>query len=92
MVDKEVFLEILLKKVKKLPLGHYLDIRTYKRNRSILVIKEKEGLFKVIERGFRQEEFQVSFEELKKLFKKLLKIEFPRSHKIRIYNKGKYLC
>jgi len=27
---------------------------------------------------------------LKKIFKKLLKIEFPRSHKIRVYSMGEY--
>jgi len=31
---------------------------------------------------------KVPFKELKKIFKKLLKIEFPCSHKIRVYNMG----
>lgn len=90
MVDKDVFLKVILKKAEKLPLGHYLDIRTYKRNRSVLLIREEEDLFRIIENGFYQNEFRVTFKELKKIFKKLLKIEFPRSHKIRIYNMGKY--
>ena len=33
---------------------------------------------------------KVPFKELKKIFKKLLKIEFPRSHKIRVYHMGEY--
>jgi len=33
---------------------------------------------------------KVPFKELKKIFKKLLKIEFPCSHKIRVYNMGGY--
>ena len=90
MIDKEVFLKFILKKVEKLPVGHYLDIRTYKRNRSVLLIKEGEDFFKIIENGFYQNEFKSSFKELKKVFKKLLKTEFPRSHKIRVYNMGEY--
>jgi CRISPR/Cas system-associated endoribonuclease Cas2 len=90
MVDKDVFLKVIVKKAEALPLGHYLDIRTYKRNRSVLLIREEEDLFRVIENGFYQNEFKVTFKELRKLFKKLLKIEFPRSHKIRIYNMGEY--
>lgn len=90
MIDKEVFLRFIIQKAEKLPVGHYLDIRTYKRNRSVLLIKEGENFFRIIENGFYQNEFKSSFKELKKIFKKLLKIEFPRSHKIRVYNMGEY--
>jgi len=90
MIDKEVFLRFIIQKAEKLPVGHYLDIRTYKRNRSVLLIKEDEDFFRIIENGFYQNEFKSSFKELKKIFKKLLKIEFPRSHKIRVYSMGEY--
>jgi len=33
---------------------------------------------------------KVPFKELKKIFKKLLKIEFSCSHKIRVYSMGEY--
>jgi len=44
----------------------------------------------VIEDGFFKEEFRVDSTKLKKLFKTILKREFPRSHKIRLYTMGKY--
>jgi|GEM_PF-2462996 len=47
MIDKSVFIKVLMEKVKKLPVGHYLDIRSYKRNRTVLVIKENYDLFLV---------------------------------------------
>lgn len=91
MIDKDVFIQVLIKKAKALPVGHYLDIRPYKRNRSVLLIKKTEDLFKIIENGFYKDEFEVSFKDLKKIFKKILRLEFPRSHKIRVYNMGKYM-
>ncbi len=91
MIDKDIFIQVLLKKAKSLPVGHYLDIRPYKRNRSVLLIKKTEDSFRIVENGFYKDEFDVDFKDLKKVFKKILRLEFPRSHKIRIYNMGKYL-
>ena len=90
MIDKDIFIQVLLKKAKDLPVGDYLDIRTYKRNRSVLLIREGEDSYRIIENGFSKDEFTASFNDLKRIFKRLLRIEFPRSHKIRIYRKGKY--
>ena len=73
MIDKEVFLRFIIQKAEKLPVGHYLDIRTYKRNRSVLLIKEGENFFRIIKNGFYQNEFKSSFKELKKIFKKTFK-------------------
>ncbi len=90
MIDKDVFLKVILKKAEKLPVGHYLDIRTYKRNRYVLLIKIASEKFKIVENGFYQNEYFTDLKDLKKIFKKLLKLEFPRSHKIRIYNMGEF--
>ncbi|GAW92548.1 hypothetical protein [Calderihabitans maritimus] len=90
MIDKDIFIKVLIERVKKLPVGHYLDIRSYKRNRTVLVVKEDHDSFLVIEDGFFKEEFHVNLAKLKKLFKVILKKEFPRSHKIRLYTMGKY--
>jgi hypothetical protein len=90
MINKEAFLKVILKKAEKLPTGHYLDIRTYKRNRYVLLIKISPESFKIIEEGFYKKEYQAEFKNLRKILKKLLKLEFPRSHKIRIYNMGEY--
>ncbi|SMP03706.1 hypothetical protein SAMN06265339_0138 [Desulfurobacterium pacificum] len=90
MIDKSVFLKTLMERAKKLPIGHYLDIRTYKRNRSVLLIREGEDSYRIVENGFYQYEFKSTYKELKRLFKKILKREFPRSHKIRLYNMGEF--
>jgi hypothetical protein len=88
MLDKATALPALLRKLDKLPRGHALDLRTYKRNRSVLVRRVGEDDFAVAEDGFHREDFRVPFSGLKKLLKTLLKREFPRSTKIRVYDLG----
>lgn len=90
MIDKNIFIKTLIEKAKKLPIGHYLDIRSYKRNRTVLLIKEEDDLFLVIEDGFFKEEFRANLANLQKLFKTIIRKEFPNSHKIRIYTMGEY--
>ncbi len=88
MIHKEVFIKTLLEKAEKLTVGHYLDIRSYKRDRIIYFIRKEEDRYHVIENGFYKDEFQVAFSEIRSLFKKILKKEFPRSHRIRLYTMG----
>lgn len=90
MIDKDKFLQFILEKSEKLSIGDYLDIRTYKRNRGLYFIKNWEDKFYIIENWYYQEEFEINKKDLKKTFKKLLKKEFPRSNKIRVYEMGKY--
>lgn len=91
MIDKANIIPAVLERLKSLPPGHYLDVRTYKRNRYVLFIRNGEDDFLVIENGFFQQRFEnVSLKKIKKLFKTLLKKEFPRSTKIRVYNMGRY--
>jgi hypothetical protein len=85
MIDKTKIIDTVCERIGKLPLGHYLDLKTYKRNRSIIIAKiDEEDLF-VIENGYFKERFRIKPEKLKKLLKTLVSKEFPRSHKIRLY-------
>jgi hypothetical protein len=88
MLDMASALPALLRRLDTLPLGHALDLRTYKRNRSVFVRRTGADVFDVAENGFRREDFSVPFSGLKKLLKTLLKREFPRSTKIRVYYLG----
>lgn len=86
MIDKSSAIEAVLRKLKKISVGRGLDLRTYKRDRSVVIIRTEEDLFSVIESGFEEERFSSDFKGLKKILKKLLKREFPRSNKIRVYD------
>ena len=85
MIDKSKIIETVHERLKSLPTGHYLDLRTYKRNRSIIIAKMGEDDLLVIENGYFKERFRLRPEKLKKLLKTLLRKEFPRSRKIRLY-------
>ena len=83
-------IETVTERLEKLPIGHYLDVRTYKRNRSVLIVKMSEDDLLIIEDGFFKERFYIKTEKLKKLLAALLRKEFLRSHKIRVYVMGKF--
>jgi hypothetical protein len=91
MIDKEKILDTVTERLKNLPVGHYLDLRTYKRNRSVIIVKQSENNLLIIEDGFFRERFQINSEKLKKLLTTLLRKEFPRSHKIRLYVMGTFI-
>jgi len=91
MIDKTKIIDTVCKKLEKLPLGHYLDLKTYKRNRTVIIAKIEENRLLVIANGYFKDRFLIKPEKLKKLLKTLLKKEFPRSNKIRLYVMGKFL-
>lgn len=90
MIDKTNIIPTVLARLDKLPVGHALDLRTYKRNRSVVIHKISEQELTVIEDGFGQETFDISPDKLPKLLKTLLRREFPRSTKVRLYDLGPY--
>ena len=90
MIAKTAIITTVLERLKNLPIDHYLDLRTYKRNRSVIIVKKCEDNFLVIEDGYQHEQFLVQRGKIKKLLKNLLKKEFPRSRKVRLYTMGEY--
>ena len=90
MISKTQIIATVLKRLKTLQVHHYLDLRTYKRNRSVIIVKKSEDNFFLIEDGYFQDEFTVEFGKVRKVLRGLLKKEFPRSTKIRLYTMGNY--
>ena len=90
MIAKTAIITTVLERLKSLPDGHYLDMRTYKRNRSVIIVKKGDDDFLIIEDGYSSKEFCSTGAKLKKLLKTLLKKEFPRSRKVRLYTMGLY--
>ena len=91
MIDKTNIIEAVLKRLERLPAGHYLDLRTYKRNRSVLIIKEGVEDFLIIENGYCKDRFYLKADKIRRILANLLKKEFPRSQKIRLYVMGKFI-
>ena len=90
MIDKTKIIKNVTERLEELPVGHYLDLRTYKRNRSVIIVRQSKEEVLVIESGYFQERFKLKKEKLKKLLKTLLRKEFPRSNKIRLYIMGEF--
>jgi hypothetical protein len=90
MLDKSTAIPTIIEQLHKLPPGHAIDLRTFKRNRSVLIVKAGAGRYAFQEDGFLQETFEVPEDKLKKTLKTLFKKEFPRSNKIRLYKLGDY--
>jgi len=91
MIDKTKIIDTVRERLEKLPLGHYIDLKTYKRNRTVIIVKIDEKKLLVIEDGYFKDRFLIKSDKLKKLLKTLLKKEFPRSKKIRLYVMGKFV-
>ena len=91
MIDKTKIIDTVCERIKKLPLEHYIDLKTYKRNRTVIIVKVDEKKLLVIEDGYFKDRFLIKSDKLKKLLKILLKKEFPRSKKIRLYVMGKFV-
>ena len=90
MLDKSALIPALQARIKKLPVGHAIDLRTYKRDRSLVIVRLPDERLRIIEDGFEKNEFQIETQALPKLLKVLLKKEFPRSNKVRLYQLGEY--
>lgn len=85
MIDIGGAIPNILTRLKKTAIGHGLDLRTFKRDRSIAIRHIEQDVFEIKEDGFQIQTFTIHRKELKKTLKTLFKREFPRSNKIRIY-------
>ena len=85
LVNIDSVLRNLLQKLKKLDPPQGIELLSYKRNRSIAVLLLDDGKILVRERGYRDDEQVVDNDILSKHIKSLIKYEFPRSRKVRMY-------
>lgn len=85
LVNIDSLIRSLLPKLEKLSPPQGIELLSYKRNRSIAVLLLGDNTFLVRERGYREAEQVVDKAGLRKHLKSLIKYEFPRSRKIRLY-------
>ena len=85
LVNIESALRKVVNSLKKTPAGRGMEILSYKRNRGVSVVRLDEGLFSVQERGYRDQILEVEGKDIGKVLKSIMKREFPRSRKVRIY-------
>ena len=85
LVNIDSVLLNLLQKLNKLNPPQGVELLSYKRNRSIAVLLLDDEKILVRERGYRDEEQIIAKSCLASHLKKIIKYEFPRSRKIRVY-------
>ena len=85
LVNIDTVLRSLLQKLEKLDPPQGIELLSYKRNRSIAVLLLDDEKILVRERGYRDEEHILKKGLLPKHLKSLIKYEFPRSRKVRMY-------
>ncbi len=61
-----------------------MELLSWKRDRSLVIVRQADGRVLVEERGFQHQEYTVEQGRLKKLLKTLVRREFPRSRRIRV--------
>ena len=69
--------------LKTIPLGG-VALFSYKRDRSVAIIRQDEATFLIKERGYIVQEVVSSTGSLSRLLKEMIKREFPRSRKVRL--------
>ena len=79
--SKGRILQETLARLSRLREGEAVLIQPYKKDRSVCIILRGD-LYQVIERGFEVKEFVVEAGKIRKVLKRLLRKEFPRSNKI----------
>lgn len=90
MIDKRNLRKVLMERLAGLPVGHAVDIRTYKRNRSVVFTRLEGDRFRVVVKGFEDEDFIIPEGRLPRIIRTLLSREFPRSNKVRLYMLGEH--
>ncbi|MBC8316391.1 MAG: hypothetical protein H8E41_00695 [Desulfobulbaceae bacterium] len=84
MFDIKTIIPVVLKRIDAIEIGKRLELKTYKRDRGVTIIKLAADQLKIIEDGFDKNEIIIPVAKLKKTLRTLLKKEFPRSNKVRL--------
>jgi len=62
-----------------------IELLSYKRNRSVAILCCHDGGYLVLEKGYAEQELAVGRDQLSRLLKTMIKREFPRSRKVRLF-------
>lgn len=85
LVNIDTALHDAIRYISKSPINGGVEILSYKRNRTVALLRLDTETISVRERGYRIEENSVTMSELSKVLKPILKREFPRSRKVRFF-------
>jgi len=90
VIDIGQIIPTLVQRVQRLAIGDYLEVTSYKRDRGLLVVRLDPQRLRLIEQGFVEHVLECDEGELARTLRPLIKREFPRSNKLRLYAMGPY--
>ena len=86
LLNIESALNRVKQQLKKMRPGQCIEMLSYKRNRGVSITLLGDGRLHVRERGYEKQEWEFASQQvLSSLLKSIMKREFPRSRKLRIY-------
>lgn len=85
LVNIETALKDSIRLISKSPINGGIEIMSYKRNRTVALIRLTDKRVLLVEHGYADAETEINYEQLSKKLKSVLKREFPRSRKVRFY-------
>ena len=85
LINKDSVLKDCLQALKRVGIQQGVELLSYKRNRTIAILRLDDDSFLVKENGYVVEEMTAPYNKLSKLLKVRIKREFPRSRKVRLY-------
>ncbi|MGL1932651.1 MAG: hypothetical protein OCC45_12975 [Desulfotalea sp.] len=84
LVSIDLIIPQTLKFLDLAPIGGGVELMSYKRNRTIAIIRNEKDDLIILENGYTICSENIPFKSLPKDLKKRIKREFPRSRKVRL--------
>lgn len=86
LINKDTVLKDCLRQLKKSAPMTGVELLSYKRNRTIAVTRIDGDNYLIKVEGYINDEFVTPDEKLAKTLKIMIKREFPRSRKVRVFH------
>ena len=85
LIKIETALRDAIRLIGKAPISSGIEIMSYKRNRTVALIRLSDHRVLLREQGYVDDETEVDLKQLSKKLKTVFKREFPRSRKVRFF-------
>ena len=85
LINKTTIIQDTIRTLKKCSNSSGVGLFSYKRNRKVYLLQTEDDLIIIKEEGYITQERSIPFAKLEKELRTIIKREFPRSRKIRLY-------
>ncbi|MGC8608624.1 MAG: hypothetical protein ACP5UV_02000 [Thermoplasmata archaeon] len=90
MVSSDGIVKTTISMIRKLKPGYEVDLKTFKKDRGIEIVRTDDGHLFLIETGYENARCELDENSMSKIIKDAFYREFPRSHEVR-YSTRKFV-